>query len=227
MANNNASADRGGLHIFSENGEYQFRVVCSSSPFGLAVLNKSDIAVSFYKERSIKIYDLENFNVKHVLLEGHFFFGLSVESDCLVSAVRDVGIYFISCSSGKILKTIPCDTKNLTYVHLMGENAFVSDYEQDILYCRNRDGETVWKYSSQAMKGPRSICTDTVGNIFVATVESHSIIAISPDGKAYKKLLGFEDCFKFPKAVYFSANTSSLVVVSQFGSALKYHLSYV
>ncbi|XP_063439522.1 uncharacterized protein LOC134720896 isoform X1 [Mytilus trossulus] len=226
MANNNSSADRGGMHILSENGEYQFRVVCSSSPFGLAVINKSDIAVSFYKERSIKIYDLENFNVKHVLLEGHYFFGLSVESGCLVSAVRDVGIYFISCTSGKILKTIPCDTKNLTYVHLMGENAFVSDYEKNILYCRNRDGETVWKYSSDAMKGPRNMCTDTVGNIFVATFESHSIIAISPDGKTYKKLLGFEDGFKFPKALYFSANTSSLVVVSQLGSARKYRLSY-
>ncbi|CAC5413823.1 unnamed protein product [Mytilus coruscus] len=70
MVNNNSSDDVGGMHIFSKNGEYQFRVVCSSTPFGLAVINKSDIAVSFYKERSIKIYDLENFNVKHVLLEG-------------------------------------------------------------------------------------------------------------------------------------------------------------
>ncbi|CAG2206938.1 unnamed protein product [Mytilus edulis] len=164
--------------------------------------------------------------VKHVLLDGHYVFGLSVESDCLVAAVRNTGIHFINYSSGKILKILPCDIDLLSYVHMIGENSLITDYEKDILYCRNRDGETVWTYSSDTMKGPRNMCTDTVGNIFVAAFVSDSIIAISSNGKDGKKILGVEDGLKNPKAVCFSAMTYTLLVVSQTGTALKYNLSY-
>ncbi|XP_052059615.1 uncharacterized protein LOC127700231 isoform X2 [Mytilus californianus] len=223
---NNSNEEKGGMHIFYKSGEYQKHVVCTSNPFGLAVINKSDIAVSFYKEKSIKVYDSDNFNVKFVLLDGHCVFGVSVDSDCLATAVRNKGIYFINCSSGTILKILPSDINLLTYVHMIGENKLITDYEKDVLYCRNRDGETIWKYSSHAMKGPRNICTDTVGNIFVAAFVSDSLIAISPDGKDNKKLLGVDDGLKNPKAVCFSAMTSTLIVVSQTGSVLKYNLSY-
>ncbi|XP_063416638.1 tripartite motif-containing protein 2-like [Mytilus trossulus] len=223
---NNSNEEKGGIHIFDESGEYQKHIVCTSKPFGLAVINKSDIAVSFYKEQSIKVYDSESFKVKYVLLEGHCVFGLSVESDCLAAAVRNTGIHFINYSSGKILKILPSDIDLLTYVHMIGENTLITDYEKDILYCRNRDGKTVWKYSSDVMKGPRNMCTDTVGNIFVAAFVSDSIIAISPDGKNSKKILGVEDGLKNPKAICFSESTSTLLVVSQTGTALKYNLSY-
>ncbi|CAG2239612.1 unnamed protein product [Mytilus edulis] len=223
---NNSNEENGGLHIFDKSGEYLKHVLCTSNPFGLAVINKSDIAVSFYKEKLIKIYDSDHFKVKHVLLDGHYVFGLSVESDCLVAAVRNTGIHFINYSSGKILKILPCDIDLLSYVHMIGENSLITDYEKDILYCRNRDGETVWTYSSDTMKGPRNMCTDTVGNIFVAAFVSDSIIAISSNGKDGKKILGVEDGLKNPKAVCFSAMTYTLLVVSQTGTALKYNLSY-
>ncbi|CAG2192353.1 unnamed protein product [Mytilus edulis] len=223
---NNSNEENGGLHIFDKSGEYLKHVLCTSNPFGLAVINKSDIAASFYKEKLIKIYDSDHFKVKHVLLDGYYVFGLSVESDCLVAAVRNTGIHFINYSSGKILKILPSDIDLLTYVHMIGENTLITDYEKDILYCRNRDGETVWKYSSDAMKGPRNICTDTVGNIFVAAFVSDSIIAISSNGNDSKKLLCVQDGLKNPKAICFSATTSTLLVVSQTGTALKYNLSY-
>ncbi|XP_063442070.1 uncharacterized protein LOC134722382 [Mytilus trossulus] len=58
---NNSNEEKGGIHIFDKCGEYKKHIVCTSKPFGLAVINKSDIAVSFYKEQSIKVYDSESF----------------------------------------------------------------------------------------------------------------------------------------------------------------------
>ncbi|CAG2242504.1 TPH1_2 [Mytilus edulis] len=89
LLNNCPNETSGGLHIFIKNSEYQERVLCTSSPFGLAVMNKSEIAVSFCKEKSIKVYDSDKFTVKRVLIDGHYFRGLSCESECLISAVRD------------------------------------------------------------------------------------------------------------------------------------------
>ncbi|CAG2239613.1 unnamed protein product [Mytilus edulis] len=147
------------------------------------------IAVAFCEEYCIKVYDSENFKIKQKLSCGYYFCGVSVESDWLVSAIRDDGIYFIKCSDGNILKVLPSYIEHLSYVHIKRGNTFVSDETNHSVHCLNRDKETVWTFSSHAMKGPKDICTDAFGNIFVAACDSQSLIAISSDGKICKKLL--------------------------------------
>ncbi|XP_063442069.1 uncharacterized protein LOC134722381 [Mytilus trossulus] len=226
LLNNSSNELSVGLHIFKENGEYQERVICTSSPFGLAVMNKSEIAVSFCREKSIKIYDSE-FTVQRLLIDGHYFCGLSCESECLISAVRDEGIYFISCSSGMILKILPTDIKHLNYVHIKEGKTLISDYQNNILHCRSSDGELKLKFSDNVMKGPRNICTDSFGNIFVASRDSASILLISSDGNDFKKVLGVEDGVQRPKAICYDVMQSVLVVASGNGPAKKYKLSYI
>lgn len=127
------------------------------------------------------------------LSRGYYFCGLSVESEWLVSAIRDDGIYFIKCSDGNILKVLPSYIEHLSYVNIKRGNTLVSDEKNHSVHCLNRDKETVWTFSSHAMKGPKDICTDAFGNIFVAACDSQSLIVISSDGKICKKLLWVED----------------------------------
>ncbi|XP_063442935.1 uncharacterized protein LOC134723243 [Mytilus trossulus] len=227
LLNKCSNETSGGLHIFKKNGDYQERVLCTSNPSGLAVMNKSEIAVSFCKEKSIKVYESEKFTVQRLLIDGHLFCGLSCESECLISGVRNEGIYFISCSSGTILKILPTDITHLNYVHIKEGKTLISDFQNNILHCRSSDGELKWKFSDNVMKGPRNICTDNFGNIFVASRDSASIIVISSDGHDFKKVLGVKDGVQCPKAVCYDVMQSILVIASGNGLAKKYKLSYI
>ncbi|VDH89114.1 Hypothetical predicted protein [Mytilus galloprovincialis] len=186
MANKNSNNSTGGLHIFRESGEYLERIFCPSKPSGILIINGSSIAVAFCDEYCIKVYDSENFKIKQKPSRGYYFCGLSVESEWLVSAIRDDGIYFIKCSDGNILKVLPSYIEHLSYVNIKRGNTLVSDEKKHSVHCLNRDGETIWTFSSRAMKGPKDICTDAFGNIFVAACDSQSLIAISSDGKPAK-----------------------------------------
>ena len=163
-----------------------------------------------YKEKKIFVYDIETISKQAIISNNTYSFGVSVHDDIIATAVPNVGISFINLM-GKTLKILPNMISPLNYLHLKGDTLYISDFSNHILYCLSTHGEELWKFSSEKMKGPRGICTDTSGNVYVAACDSNTLMMISPDGTICKELLSLKDGISEPKSVYFDDLKRTLI----------------
>ncbi|VDI36306.1 Hypothetical predicted protein [Mytilus galloprovincialis] len=146
-----------------------------------------------------------------------YVYGLSWDGDRLAYAVRGKGIA-LADKKGTPIKTIPTvDNCSLAYIHLCKSKLFYTDYIKNYLHCLDLIGEELWKSTFEEIKGPRNICTDETGNIFVAATESNAVYVISADGSKFMKLLGQDDGMSEPKAIYFNQQNSELIVANKRG----------
>lgn len=225
LGNNMPYDSKVGLIVFSKNGKYEKNVEMSSNVFGLALINSQLFAASFQKEKCIKIYDTNRLEFQYIIADGYFNCGLSRVGERIASAVKGTGVVFMDLY-GTTLKILPVNTEHVNYIHVSGEKLYYTNFRKDIIGCVNTDGEHLWETSFENTRGPRNICTDTFGNVFVAARDSNTITAVSSDGKSCKKLISFTDGIKEPKVVYFEDSKSMLVVVNKDGTGVIYNIVY-
>ncbi|CAG2238555.1 unnamed protein product [Mytilus edulis] len=130
-----------------------------------------------------------------------------------VAATESNAVYVISADGSKFMKLLGQDDGmmepkamyfNQQNSELIVANKRGGDFTDHCVYCLDLDGEEIWRAKFDEIKGPRNICTDPFGNVFLAAADSDAVFALSPDGKKCKKLLNAEDGMKEPKALYFN-----------------------
>ncbi|XP_071174261.1 uncharacterized protein [Mytilus edulis] len=214
----------GYFYLFDSDGHYiecKFSIRC---PFGLSMMNQKLIA-SFDTAKIARYLDLADFLKISDIANGKIY-GLSCYDNILAMAIRGNGIT-LSKEGEKPFKTINVKYRFLAYIHLWKNKLFYSDFTDHCVYCLDLDGEEIWRAKFDEIKGPRNICTDPFGNVFIAAAESDAVFALSSDGKKCKKLLSAEDGMNEPKALYFNNQNSELLVANKNGSificSVKYH----
>lgn len=201
--------------MFKADGSHSCSEPHSACPFGISWID-NNLLVSFNKAKILATLGHNNYNVRSLVAEGSIY-GLSCYGDMLAFVVRGKGIV-LADKKGTLIKTIPTvDNGSFAHIHLCKTKLFYTDYIKNYLYCLDLNGEELWKSTFEEIKGPRNICTDETGNIFVAATESNAVYVISADGSKFMKLLGQDDGMSEPKAIYFNQQNSELIVANKRG----------
>ncbi|CAC5386908.1 NID [Mytilus coruscus] len=127
---------------------------------------------------------------------------------------------------GNTLKSIevPID-KYLEYLVYCNDRVIFSVFDKAV-YCYDVSGKQIWEYQND-LRGPRGLCTDTYGNVFVIDFMSDRMIVISKTGKHSKVLISEEDELDNKKCICLNQSDSSGFICDIDGTYLaKFNLSY-
>jgi DNA-binding beta-propeller fold protein YncE len=91
--------------------------------------------------------------------------------------------------------------------------------------CYDFNGVKKWCYRNVLLKEPNGITVDSNSNIYVTGYKSNNVVALSPDGKRAKQLLGISDGINSPYAIWYDKDRNHLLVVNYGGSANLYEVS--
>ncbi|CAG2204484.1 unnamed protein product [Mytilus edulis] len=190
------------VNLLTPDGKLLKPLPIPGDAFGVTQINQDTIAITYPKEKAIKIFNMENETVTKVITLDKGCWGLSSSDDSLVVGLIHDEISIIDLE-GNTLKSIQVECKSNLY---------------NLVYCKQ-----IWQYK-QDLSEPYGLCTDTYGNIIVADSKSHRIIVISKDGKESKVLLS--DGLKYPTCICLKQNESSGFICDDYGKNLtKFNLS--
>lgn len=200
------------LVLFEDGGMTEGTVNTSGSPFGLTTIQQDKFAVSLPLSHEIIILDTETCQRLWKIDTHAACWGLHFSDDTFITALRAVEIAFLELT-GEIYRSFPMKQKNLVYVYKHNQRHFRTEFENNTIHCYNAKGHKIWQFFNADALGPRNICTDAAGNLFVACRDSNCVIIISSDGKGYQKVVEI----KRPKSIYFNERKSRLYVCSDNG----------
>ncbi|XP_063416314.1 uncharacterized protein LOC134697956 [Mytilus trossulus] len=215
---------KGKVNLLTCDGKLQKQLPIPGKAYCVTQINQNTIAITYPKEKAIKIINMENKTVTKVITLDKQCYGLSFSNSLAVGLSNDE-IRIIDLE-GNTPKSIPVesesDLKNLVYCN---DRVIYSDYHGNAVNCVDESGKQIWRYT-QDLTGPRGLCIDTYGNIIVADHESDRIIVISKDGQNSKVLIGEEDGLVEPQCICFTQNESSGFICDFNGTYLaKFNLS--
>ncbi|XP_063426570.1 uncharacterized protein LOC134710232 isoform X2 [Mytilus trossulus] len=200
------------LVLFGDGGMTEGTVGTSGSPFGLTTIQQDKFAVSLPLSHEIIILDTETYEILWKIDTHAACWGLHFSDGTFITALRAVEIAFLELH-GEIFRSFPMKQKNLVYVYKHNDRHFRTEFENNTIHCYNGRGHKVWQFFNEDALGPRNICTDAAGNLFVACKDSNCVIIISSDGKRYQKVVEI----KRPKSIYFNERKSKLYACSDNG----------
>lgn len=164
-------------------------------------------------------YLIDSAETRQVFNIDDYCYGLSYNNGSLICCTSGKGIKIFGMSHHnwtdmRILHNAP-NKINETYVTSNEKGIFHSNWRDHSVICYDFSGQVQWKYSDLLLRTPCGITLDSYSNIYVAGYESNNIIAISPDGKQAKELLGASDGLLNPCAIYFD-KIKNLLLVSNY-----------
>ncbi|CAG2237422.1 unnamed protein product [Mytilus edulis] len=194
------------VNLLTPDGKLQKQLPIPGEAFSVTQINQNTIAVTYPREKAIKIFNMENETVTKVITLDTYCYGLSSSDDSLVVGLNTNEIRIIDLE-GKILKSIQveCESTLDNLVYCNGRVIYSDNYGNAV-YCVDQSGKQIWQYT-QDLSRPCGLCIDTYGNIIVADSNSYRIIVISKDGKESKVLLS--DGLNYPTCICLKQNKSS------------------
>ncbi|XP_063409365.1 uncharacterized protein LOC134692477 [Mytilus trossulus] len=214
-----------GVNLLTTDGKLQKKLPISGDVLSVTQINQDTIAISYPREKAIKIFNMENKTVTKVIKLDKECYGLSSSIDSLVVGLNDGEIRIIDLE-GNTLKSIQVESQiDLDYLVYCNDRVIYSDRGGKAVYCYEGSGKQIWQYA-QDLSGIMGLCTDTYGNIIVADDLSHRMIVISKDGKDSKVLLS--EGLANPRCICLKQNESSGFICDGYGTNLKtFNLSYI
>ncbi|XP_052071258.1 transcription intermediary factor 1-beta-like [Mytilus californianus] len=217
----------GKVNLLTSDGQFQKQVPISGGAFCVTQINQGTIAITYPKEKTIKIYHMETENVTKVIQLDKGCYGLSSSNNFLVVGLSLGEIRIINLE-GNTLKSIQRQNELVvTNIVYCDDRVIYSDYGGTAVYCVDRSGQQIWKFKED-LCGPKGLCVDIFGNIILADYGSNSrIIVISKDGKNSKILLREHNGLKDMKCICNKNNEHYGLMCDNRGIKLaKFNLSY-
>ncbi|XP_052103466.1 uncharacterized protein LOC127736939 [Mytilus californianus] len=218
---------RGKVNILTSDGKLQKQLPIPGEPYSVTQINQNTIAITYPREKAIRIFNMENETVTKVITLDRECFGLSFSNNSLVVGLHIDEIRTIDLE-GNTLKSIQLQIESVSYLANLvycNDRVIFSDYHGNAVYCYDESGKQIWQYK-QDLSQPEGLCTDKYGNIIVADYNSHRIIVISKDGQNSKVLISEEDGLDRPMCICFKHNESSGFICDEDGTYLaKFNLT--
>ncbi|CAG2226944.1 unnamed protein product [Mytilus edulis] len=192
----------GKVNLLTSDGKLQKQLPIPGEAWSVTQINQNTIAITYPKEKAIKIFNMENETVTKVITLDKQCWGLSFYNNSLAVGLSDNDdddeIRIIDLE-GNTLKSIPVESES---------------YLLNLVYCNDRviysdnNGNAVYCVDGSADHG------------------SNRIIVISKDGQNSKVLISEEDGLVEPRCICFKHNESSGFICDFNGTYLaKFHLS--
>lgn len=138
--------------------------------------------------------------------------GITSDGNKLVAASNDS--ILVMDLTGSTLREIETEyTFVYRYISFISESRLCfSNGTPASVQCIDIDGNLIFTYQHENLKGPYGITCDDEGVIYVAERSLNSVHQISPDGKFVKYLLSTEDGIENPTALNFNLTTKQLIL---------------
>ena len=159
------------------------------------------------------------------------YMALSGNKTVLVTSAQEKCIHMLSCSDGKLLKTINLysdSSQNLLDVHAISvdidERIIVSSLEDKCIHVYSQSNSLLFscpdytKRSNFEIKCPSAVCCDSFGNILVADFTSDSVWLISRNGQLLGHLLTKKNGISCPNFITLDHNGQ--LYVGQYGGEI-------
>lgn len=198
------------LIIYNKDGSNKRDIKLSSKPWCIAVINNSDVAVSF-NQSYIEIIDIHKKKTNDKIVTSGDPFGISYQNELLYVVIRLQKIDVMGLT-GNIIRSFPCPSSSVWYITTDSERLFLADYSQDTLYCCDMYGSVTWTFTDDKLKYPCGVTVDLTGNVYVASNSSDKVVVVSHDGEHSTELLTREDELISPVGICFDKSNNHLLV---------------
>ena len=152
---------------------------------------------------------------------------IQLDSECLFVCVSGDNIYIRCTTSDKRREIrvlgldgtekhqVPVDRNSSPWditLSPSGEKIFFTDLNSNTITCMTVDGRIVYRYKDNNLKGARGVYCDLEDNLFVCGFRSHTVQAITHDGKNGGTLLTSRDGLFLPQCVAYRSIDDELFV---------------
>ncbi|CAC5384348.1 unnamed protein product [Mytilus coruscus] len=211
--------------VILSDGKLEKQLPITGEAYSVTQINHNTIAISYPRERIIKVFNMENETVTKVFTFDKACWGLSFSNNSLAVGLSNDEIRIIDLE-GNTLKFIQDQNRlHLFNIIYCNDRVYYMDYRGQTIYCVDVSGKQIWQ-CEQGLTGAWGFCTDTYGNIILADCFSSSITVISKDGQNSKELISKEDGLVDLTFICFKPNESSGLICDYKGTYLaKFNLS--
>lgn len=184
----------------------------------------SQAAASLYMKRIIQHVSVEpDLGLKASFSVGAYCRGMCCIGDKLLVCSGDVfqsnsGHIEVYDSAGHLRDTIPIAPRRLAAVPLYitgsddGEYLLVTSYKCNDITVLDLTGNVVTTFRHKHLKGPRGLCTDGRGHVFVCGSGSNTVVQLSLEHQKIDVLLTEKDGIKEPEGICYDRKTSRLLI---------------
>ncbi|XP_052779304.1 uncharacterized protein LOC128216699 [Mya arenaria] len=150
---------------------------------------------------------------------------LSFSHDCYGATHHGNNLYissrtalYVYTMTGKLVQKLYEDKSgNYTVMRIAisndGKTIYITNHSNDQLITLDNLGNKLATFTDPDLLGPHGVHVTTAGHVFVSCYYSHIVLQVDKDGKTkLATLVREQDGVYFPKALFFSSRTSSLVV---------------
>ena len=211
------------LKLFGEFGDVQSSFNCQHPPWDFAFLDKTKVAVTFPNDRRIKIFSIKESTIseKGYVQTTRGCHGVCVADDDLVVTFTSGCIRVIALDgtiktmveTDYIGKKVFSNPEYIAYNHWQSI-LYVSDYNNHTITALRYDNGKVDQVPVfvYPVSGPRGICLDNSGNLFVCGFWSNDVHMVSGGGEL-KQIL--KDSLARPTTIGFSTDGEKFALVEQ------------
>ncbi|XP_023932415.1 uncharacterized protein LOC112042305 [Lingula anatina] len=215
--------------MFTHTGVFKFDIQLSR-PFDVAMSQTGHLYVTSQGDSCVQVYSTRG---QQVTTMGQSHLGrpcgitLNRQGHMMVSDTRQKSIFTFHDASGHLLNTIPlsmCRDPWYITVNSVNDNIVISDAGSHCVYVLSPTGDQLYQYGTQGrgdgqLWGPRGVCTDRRGHIFIADCFNRRIVALSPQGQFIRYIVTEDDGLQSPMAV--AINPAGQLVVAEDGGKVK------
>ncbi|CAG2202559.1 unnamed protein product [Mytilus edulis] len=197
----------GKVNLLFSDGGLQKELPIPGDAYNVTQISQDSIAITYPKEKAIKIFNMERETVTNVIPLHKECYGLSFSKESLVVGLSKDEICFVDLE-GNILNSLQVESKSvLAYLVYCNGRVIYVDSKGKVVNCVDGTGEKIWRFTLHDLVYPEGLCTDTYGNIFVADrgedMGGETITVISKDGQSSKELVDEESHFLLPGLICF------------------------
>ncbi|CAC5412710.1 unnamed protein product [Mytilus coruscus] len=216
--------DRGNNRlIFMTTKGYLKEIKLPSAPVDIACINGTQIAVTLYDSKSLKIFDTEKWEWgEFIFRDKHGLTGIAFGDELIIVRTGGTG-YCLLNLNGKPNYTIPKPDSNMPYVACAKDKFYSAKWDTNEVYCFDKSGKTIWQFKDESIINPANgVSADIDGNVYVTGSYSNSVAVISADGKKCKQLIHSSRNLDNPIAIDYHKTNNKLLVSAASGHAVLY-----
>ncbi|XP_063405907.1 E3 ubiquitin-protein ligase TRIM45-like [Mytilus trossulus] len=210
--------NNGNLFGSKSNGTHEFDIRLDTCAFDFAYfekLNAVSVTDGFYGD-GIHFINPSSRRIKRSIRTSGDSYGIAVNGNALVYCKSGTGIMEIKWDGKSEKALVQFNMPHYSYVAVHGDNIYYINKDNHSVTCYNIHGNPKWEFrDAQNLRYPQGISIDSDGNVYVASMDTSSLVIITPDGKRCRTILSSRDGLSRPHALHFEPTSNKLLVANE------------
>ncbi|XP_071141673.1 tripartite motif-containing protein 2-like [Mytilus edulis] len=210
-----------------DNCSHDLDIALNTAAFDMAYIEgEHTIAVTTgYSGKSIHIINVNRTRKRSIKTSANPY-GIALKKNTLVYCKEGKGIMEVQLN-GESEKTLVClDMPSFSYVAVYGDNMYYTNKDNHSVTCYDILGNLKWTFkNTKNLRYPQGIAVDNNGNVYVASMDTNSVVIITLDGKRCKTILSSRDGLSKPRAMHFEPTSNKFLVANETKFAFLFDVS--